>query len=197
MPPAGCSSWSMAWASSRSTWSEGQWEASSRSRSPPPTERARRLILAGSAAGLFRELPLFLRLWANPVIGPLITRLRIRDVGTLRERVYSGYVAHPERIPVDVLEVRLAGMALPGTSLTTQTTLHALTTFRGLRPTELQLQDEMARLRVPTLFVCGEKDRIAASRIGQDLAEQMIDAKLAVIEDAGHIPHIDQPQGRG
>jgi pimeloyl-ACP methyl ester carboxylesterase len=77
-------------------------------------------------------------------------------------------VAHPERIPVDVLEVALAGMALPGTQLTTQTMLHAVTTFRGMRP-ELAVQDDMARLHVPILFAWGEKDRIAPAAIGQDL----------------------------
>jgi pimeloyl-ACP methyl ester carboxylesterase len=156
-------------------------------------ERVRRLVLAGSAAGLFQEFPLFLRLWANPVIGPLISRLRIRDVELLRKRVYAGYVAHPEQIPVDMLEVALAGVALPGTSLSTQTMLHAVTTFRGLRP-ELRMQDDMALLQMPTMFVWGDKDRVAPSGIGHDLAERMTDAKLTVIQDAGHMPHLDQPE---
>jgi pimeloyl-ACP methyl ester carboxylesterase len=110
----------------------------------------------------------------------------------LRKRVYSGYVAHPERIPTDVLEVALAGMGIPGTSHATQTMLHAVTTLGGLRP-ELQMQDRMATLQVPTLFTWGEDDRIAAPSIGDDLAARMSDAKFTVIEDAGHIPHIDQP----
>jgi pimeloyl-ACP methyl ester carboxylesterase len=156
-------------------------------------ERVRRLILTGSAAGLFREFPLFLRLWGNPVFGGVISRLKIRDVDMLRKRVYSGLVAQPERIPVDVLDVALAGMALPGTSLTTQTTLHAVTTLRGLRR-EMWLLDDLAGLQVPTLFVWGDKDRIAPSSIGFDLAERMSNAKVVLMDDAGHIPHIDQPQ---
>jgi pimeloyl-ACP methyl ester carboxylesterase len=34
---------------------------------------------------------------------------------------------------------------------------------------------------------------LAHADLAQDLAKQMSDAKLAVIDDAGHIPHIDQP----
>jgi pimeloyl-ACP methyl ester carboxylesterase len=156
-------------------------------------ERVRRLILLGSPAGLFREFPLFLRLMGNPILGRLISRLKIRDPETLRKRVFSGYVAHPERIPLDVLEVALVGMALPGSALTNHTIMNAVTTLRGLRP-QLLMQQDMARLEVPTLFVWGDKDRVAGSAIGEDLAPRMSDARLTLVQDAGHMPHLDQPE---
>ena len=156
-------------------------------------ERVRRLILLGSPAGLFREFPLFLRLMGNPILGRLISRFKIRDPETLRKRVFSGYVAHPERIPLDVLEVALVGMALPGTALANHTMMNAVTTLRGLRP-QLLMQQDMARLEVPTLFVWGDKDRVAGSTIGEDLAPRMSDARLTLVQDAGHMPHLDQPE---
>jgi len=46
---------------------------------------------------------------------------------------------------------------------------------------------------VPTLFAWGAKDQLAPADVGRDLAARMSSAQVAVIEDAGHIPHIDQP----
>jgi pimeloyl-ACP methyl ester carboxylesterase len=55
------------------------------------------------------------------------------------------------------------------------------------------LDDRLAAIEVPALFVWGAKDQVAPADVARDLAERMSDANLAVIEDAGHIPHIDQP----
>jgi pimeloyl-ACP methyl ester carboxylesterase len=150
------------------------------------------LVLTGAPAGLFHSFPLFLRLWANPVMGPLISRLKIRDAEMLRKRVFSGLVAHPEHIPRDVLEVALAGGALPGTPATTGAMLHAVTTLRGLRP-ELRMTDDVAHLDGPTLFVWGDQDQIAPTAVAEDLVKRMSEGELIVIEDAGHLPHLDQP----
>jgi pimeloyl-ACP methyl ester carboxylesterase len=155
-------------------------------------ERVRRLVLLGAPTGLYREAPLFLRLWGNPVVGRLISRMKVPDVETLRTRAYAGLVAHPDRIPTDLLEVALAASALPGTALTSRTMLHAFVTLRGLRQS-VWLQEAMARLEVPTRFVWGDQDRLAASSIGEDLARRMSDGQITVIEDAGHMPHFDQP----
>jgi pimeloyl-ACP methyl ester carboxylesterase len=156
-------------------------------------QRLRRLSILGAPAGLFRDFPFFLRLWGNPVLGPLISRLKISDIETLRKRVFSGYVVYPEQIPSDVLEVALAGTALPPAAFTTHTILNAVTTVRGLRP-ELLMREEMARLEVPTRFVWGDQDRVAAFRIGDELARRMSDGKFTLIEDAGHLPQLDQPE---
>jgi pimeloyl-ACP methyl ester carboxylesterase len=65
----------------------------------------------------------------------------------------------------------------------------------------MRLDDALAALEVPTLFAWGANDQLAARNPGslaradvaRDLARRMRDAQLTVIEDAGHIPHIDQP----
>jgi pimeloyl-ACP methyl ester carboxylesterase len=101
-------------------------------------------------------------------------------------------LAHPERLPTDLLEVALAGINLPGTAETNRAILQSVVTFRGFRP-EMRLDDRLAAVEMPTMFVWGAKDQLAPADLARDLAERMSDAKLAVIEDAGHIPHIDQP----
>ena len=99
---------------------------------------------------------------------------------------------HPDRLATDLLEVALAGINLPGTAETNRAILQNVATFRGWRP-ETRLNDPLAALKVPTLFVWGAKDQLASANVGRDLAKRMTDAQLIVIEDAGHIPHIDQP----
>jgi pimeloyl-ACP methyl ester carboxylesterase len=59
---------------------------------------------------------------------------------------------------------------------------------------ELRLDNALAALAVPTLFVCGEHDALCPPDIARELTTRMRDAHLTVIRDAGHIPHLDQPQ---
>ena len=155
-------------------------------------ERVRRLILSGSSGGLFPRLGLFLQLWATPGIGALISRITFRDTDTLRKRAFGGVLVHPDRLASDLLGIALAGINLPGTADTNRAILQHVATIRGWRP-DMRLDDTLAALEVPTLFAWGAKDQLAPADVGRGLAERMSNAQLAVIEDAGHIPHIDQP----
>jgi len=125
-------------------------------------------------------------------IGALISRIRFRDTETLRKRMFGGYLVHPDRLPTDLLEVAPAGINLSGTAETNRAILQAVATLCGWRP-EMRLDDALAALEVPTLFVWGANDQLAPAGLARDLAKRMRDAKLALIEDAGHIPHLDQP----
>ena len=155
-------------------------------------DRVRRLILSGSSGGLSRRIGLFLQLWATPGTGALISKIKSRDTEMLRKRVFGSYLMHPDRLPADLLEVALAGINLPGTAETNRAILQAVATLRGWRP-EMRLDDALAALEVPTLFAWGDRDQLARADVARDLARRMKDAQLTVIEDAGHIPHIDQP----
>jgi pimeloyl-ACP methyl ester carboxylesterase len=155
-------------------------------------DRVRRLILSGSPGGLFRRIGLFLQLWAAPGTGALISQIKFRDTETLRKRMFGSYLAHPDRLPADLLAVALAGINLPGTAEANRAILRAVATVRGWRP-EMRLDDVLAALEVPTLFAWGARDQLARADVARGLARRMRDAQLAVIEDAGHIPHLDQP----
>lgn len=156
-------------------------------------ERLRRLVLLGAPTGLYREAPLFLRLWGNPVVGRLISRMKVPDAETMRTRVFGGLVVHPDRIPSDMLEVALAATELPGTALTSRTMLQSVATLRGLRDSAWMSED-MRHLEAPTRFVWGDQDRLAGYSMGQDLARRMPDGQITVMADAGHMPHFDQPE---
>lgn len=155
-------------------------------------KRVRRLVLTGASGGLFPRLGLFLQLWATPGIGALISRIKFHDTETLRNRMFGSYLVHPDRLATDLLDVALAGINLPGTSETNRAILQAVATLRGWRP-EMRLNDTLAALEPPTLFVWGDNDHVAPADLARDLTRRMPDAHLTVIPDAGHIPHIDQP----
>jgi pimeloyl-ACP methyl ester carboxylesterase len=57
-----------------------------------------------------------------------------------------------------------------------------------------KLKHRLHRVRVPTLVLWGESDFIATANYGQRYASLIPGASFAVIEHAGHFPHIEQPQ---
>jgi pimeloyl-ACP methyl ester carboxylesterase len=71
--------------------------------------------------------------------------------------------------------------------------LHSVVTLRGLRES-MWMGEDMTRLDVPTRFVWGDQDRLAPPSTGKELAERMSDGHVTVIPDAGHLPHLDQPE---
>jgi pimeloyl-ACP methyl ester carboxylesterase len=46
---------------------------------------------------------------------------------------------------------------------------------------------------VPALILCGDDDRVTGMNVSQVLLEELPDATLRAIADAGHAPHIEQP----
>jgi pimeloyl-ACP methyl ester carboxylesterase len=53
------------------------------------------------------------------------------------------------------------------------------------------------RIRAPTLIVWGEADRIAAPVYAQEFAKRVAAAQVEMIGQAGHLPHIEQPDAVG
>jgi pimeloyl-ACP methyl ester carboxylesterase len=154
--------------------------------------RVRRLVLTGAAGGLFPSLGLFLQLWAAPGIGALISKMKIQDTETLRKRAFGAYLTHPERLADDLLDVALAGMNVPGTADTNRAILQSVATVRGWRP-EMRLDKALTELDVPTLFAWGDNDQLAKPDVARELAGRMRNAQVTIINDAGHLPHLDQP----
>lgn len=64
--------------------------------------------------------------------------------------------------------------------------------MRGWRR-QLMMRDDLAKLPVPTLFIWGDKDAFAPPSSGEDMVARMANAKIEIISDAGHLPHLDRP----
>ena len=156
--------------------------------------RVDRLVLVGAPTGLDRRVPAALGLLATPALNRLLyaTVLRPSQKST-RDGLQRLGVTHVERLTPEDLECALLGWQLPGAVSSWLRMLErAFTPRAALRP-DLYLRDELAGLRVPTLFVWGERDASAPPSSGQGAAESMPNARVEVVQDAGHYAWLDAP----
>jgi len=56
-----------------------------------------------------------------------------------------------------------------------------------------KLKSRLHRIRIPTLLLWGEADRIVKPEYGRAFAAEIPGAQFALIENAGHFPHLEQP----
>lgn len=56
-----------------------------------------------------------------------------------------------------------------------------------------KLLRRLGRIRIPTLAIWGESDRIVTSAYGVAYAAAFYDAQLEIVEEAGHLPQVEQP----
>jgi pimeloyl-ACP methyl ester carboxylesterase len=57
-----------------------------------------------------------------------------------------------------------------------------------------KLKGRLHRIRIPTLVLWGTADRLIDEAYGRAFAAGLPDAKFVTMGDAGHFPHIEQPQ---
>ena len=155
-------------------------------------DRVNRLVMIGAMPGLHGKIPLPLRLMGNRVIGPLMARMKITDPEVNRKRVFANLVAHPENVPVDVLQDDVDAMSLAGAGHTGYTMMRSMCTLGGFHPS-VMIADELHRLDCPVLFLWGDSDSFMPMDVGRQVADRMPDARLHVVADAGHSLELDQP----
>ena len=56
------------------------------------------------------------------------------------------------------------------------------------------LSKRLYRLQAPTLLIWGAQDRFVDPAYGEDLTALIADARLAVVDGAGHMPQLEQPE---
>jgi pimeloyl-ACP methyl ester carboxylesterase len=62
----------------------------------------------------------------------------------------------------------------------------------GKRPSIYTLEDRLMSLAVPSLIVVGDRDHWCR-RVAEFLARTIPGADLAIVEDAGHLTSLEQP----
>lgn len=95
-----------------------------------------------------------------------------------------------ERELVDLL---VEAQRLPGARSGLLDLLHAALRLTGARPEVALRDEELARIRQPTLFVWGERDSFGGPEVGEAAARIMPDATLQVVSGAGHLPWVSRP----
>jgi len=54
--------------------------------------------------------------------------------------------------------------------------------------------DQLARIRVPTLVITGQFDAISSPESNRQWSQALPDARLEIIDEAGHLPPLESPQ---
>ncbi len=156
-------------------------------------QRVRRLVQVGAQPGLIRAAPLIFRLLATPGLGNLMMRKQPKDAEANRKEVYSNLVAHPERIPVEILENDLAAMVLPHAASTALALFRSLISpLGGVRP-NLLIADELPNLTVPTLYLWGTEDNFVRLEKVRQVLERAPAVRLQTVSGAGHLLTLEEP----
>jgi pimeloyl-ACP methyl ester carboxylesterase len=130
-----------------------------------------------------------------PLVGQPLSRLMMSNPTRGVNRRFWGQllVAHPERLEDAFLDVDVAH---------TRRNLDSIVSLircvgRGLRGGHLILGDRWQTLKVPTLFLGGERDvfvRAKVEKAVQAIADGSAYVRLVRIPDAGHLPWLDEPE---
>ncbi len=149
-------------------------------------ERVRALILVDAAIYTGGGAPAWLRpLFSTPQmrrLGPLLARqIQTRGMELLRLAWHD-----PSRIPAETI-------ALYQKPLKVENWDKALWELT-LASRASGLAERVQELRLPCLVISGDDDRIVPTADSLRLAQEIPNARLAVIENAGHVPHEERPE---
>lgn len=148
--------------------------------------RQRGLVLIDSIA-YPQQLPMFIRVLATPVLGPLITGVVPPEIQI--KQVMKLVYAENSTVPADAVKVYAKALRTP------EGRYAAVTSARQLQPLDLEeLSLQYPSLQVPTLIVWGKQDKIIPVSVGKRLHQAIPDSRLFVIDDSGHSPAEEQPQ---
>lgn len=148
-------------------------------------DRLARLVLIDNVA-YPQEFPFFIRALRTPLLGPLGAWIL---PATLQARKVLELCYHdPRRITDEQVEAYAA-------PLRTSSGRHALieTARRVLPPDMDRVTSDYKQLAAPTLLLWGRHDRVVPLEVGQRLHSELPNSRLAIIEDAGHIPQEETP----
>ena len=168
----------------------GLWSVFLALRAP---ERFHRLVLIGAPAGMTRAVPGPLRPLGLPLIGAPLGRLAMSRPTEANTRAFWGriLVAHPERLDPVLLAFVVAAQKRNLRSMVSFA--GAILDAGGLRR-KLILGERWRDLRVPSVFIWGERDGFGPPDQGEAVASGIPGgARVIRIPDAGHLTWLDAP----
>ncbi len=150
-------------------------------------ERVVKIAVIGAAPLINDSVPFSHRLLTVPGLNRFIwSRVLARTAPS------PALFPHPEKLRPEVMACVLAGRRLPGAAKSWLTMVEQVGTLAGYRA-RYNLKGEMKNIRVPCLFIQGDKDGLATVASVQRVAKDMTHAQLDVVPNAGHLPWYDAP----
>ena len=151
-------------------------------------ERVSRLITIGEPAGSSASVPFMFRLLAIRGVNRLMysTIMKPGDAST-RDFFARMLVSNVHRVSKAYLDCVTAGALIPGA------TESWLTMVQNAGPLTYALRPELEKLSVPTLLIWGDKDAFGSPGRGAEMAALMPRGRLEIVQDAGHLVWVDQP----
>ncbi len=148
-------------------------------------KRISRLVLLDSIA-YPQETPLFFDLLEVPVIGDLSMSMIPADV-QIEQALRLAYEDHAAITP--------EAIARYSAPLATTGGKHALVeTIRNIVPEDIEIiARQYPNVKVPTLIVWCNRDRVVPIELGQRLAANMPNAGLRIVRGCGHAPQEEKP----
>ena len=154
-------------------------------------ERVTALGLLASA-GLGRKVSPALRSLALPGYGGLAVAWGKRPPGAAQRALGRAALlfGRPGQIPVKWLKTQYGLARQPGFLEAQLATVRAQIGLRGQRQIVLS---QLPSLRLPTLVVWGERDRVLPLAQAREAISRIPDGSLALIPDCGHLPQVERP----
>ena len=101
-------------------------------------------------------------------------------------------IANVDRVPREIIDVMDTANMMPGINSSMATMMEQIR--RDDFQLTWSLRPEMAHLAIPALFIWGDHDSLGPPDLGREMARIMPNARCEVLEDAGHLPWLDQPE---
>jgi pimeloyl-ACP methyl ester carboxylesterase len=156
-------------------------------------ERSERLVLVDSG-GLGRELNLLLRAATLPlseVVLPLLASTRLLDAGRSVGRLVGRLGL---RTGTDISELARGHASLEDPEARAAF-VHTLRTIVDPMGQRVNARDRLYLAEnIPFMLVWGERDSIIPVEHGRSAHELVPSSRLEIFEEAGHFPHLDEPQ---
>jgi pimeloyl-ACP methyl ester carboxylesterase len=101
----------------------------------------------------------------------------------------------PSQASDDFIDHVTAIGALPDSQRSFLSLLRETGNISGIRKEIIaDFSERLKKINAPILMIWGREDRILLASEGEAAVERMAGARLHVMDQAGHLPHIDKPE---
>lgn len=158
------------------------------------------VVLAGSSLGGWIAMEVAIRNAARFSRLVLLDSLGIKFGGREAREITDLYATHPDELAKKYFfapeKQQIDFSAMDDAQLTGYARARESIALFGWKPYmhNPQLKHWLHRLKLPTLVIWGQNDGIVSADYGLALSTAIAGSKFASISQAGHFPHIEQPQ---